>query len=94
MVKELPSETQVGAIGWAQDQLYQLKAQVGQLEQQLEQVQLLNTKLSESTRKVEGSLQDAVLAASLFHYGELSIKQVKDYLARNKVPVRILADQS
>ena len=64
MVKELPSETQVGAIGWAQDQLYQLKAQVGQLEQQLEQLQLVTTKLSESTHKVEGSLQDAVLAAS------------------------------
>ena len=64
MVKELPSETHVGAIGWAQDQLYQLKAQVGQLEQQLEQVQLINTKLSESTHKVEGSLQEAVLAAS------------------------------
>ena len=64
MVKELPSETQVGAIGWAQDQLYQLKAQVGKLEQQLEQVQLINTKLSESTHKVEGSLQEAVLAAS------------------------------
>lgn len=31
---------------------------------------------------------DAVLAASLFHFGELSIGQVKDYLARNGVPVR------
>ena len=64
MVKELPSETQVGAIGWAQDQLYQLKAQVGQLEQQLEQVQVVNSKLNESTHKVEGSLQKAILAAS------------------------------
>lgn len=64
MVKELPSETQVGAIGWAQDQLYQLKAQVGQLEQQLEQVQVVNSKLNESTHKVEGSLQEAILAAS------------------------------
>ena len=64
MVKELPSETQVGAIGWAQDQLYQLKAQVAQLEQKFDQIQLVNTKLSESTHKVEGSLQEAVLAAS------------------------------
>jgi len=64
LVKELPSETQVGAIGWAQDQLYQLKAQVAQLEQQLEQVQVINTKLGESTHKVEGSLQEAILAAS------------------------------
>jgi imidazole glycerol-phosphate synthase subunit HisF len=31
---------------------------------------------------------DAVLAASLFHFGELSIDQVKDYLAANNVPVR------
>ncbi|MDP1808940.1 MAG: imidazole glycerol phosphate synthase subunit HisF [Actinomycetota bacterium] len=31
---------------------------------------------------------DAVLAASLFHFGELSIHQVKEYLAKNDVPVR------
>ncbi len=31
---------------------------------------------------------DAVLAASLFHYGELSISQVKDYLAQWGIPVR------
>jgi len=31
---------------------------------------------------------DAVLAASLFHYGELTIKQVKDYLAEKGIPVR------
>ena len=64
MVKELPSETEVNAIGWAQDQLYQLKAQVGQLEQQLEQVQVVNSKLNESTHKLEGSLEEATLAAS------------------------------
>jgi cyclase len=32
---------------------------------------------------------DAVLAASLFHYGELSINQVKEYLAKNGVAVRL-----
>lgn len=32
---------------------------------------------------------DAVLAASIFHYGTYSIKQVKEYLARKGVPVRI-----
>lgn len=32
---------------------------------------------------------DAVLAASLFHFGELSIKQVKEYLSKNGVPVRL-----
>lgn len=31
---------------------------------------------------------DAVLAASLFHYKELEISQVKDYLAQKGVPVR------
>ncbi len=36
---------------------------------------------------VEGGA-DAVLAASLFHYGELSIAQVKDYLEERGIPVR------
>jgi cyclase len=32
---------------------------------------------------------EAVLAASLFHYRELSIHQVKGYLAERGVPVRL-----
>ena len=32
---------------------------------------------------------DAVLAASLFHYGEYTIGQVKEYLAREGIPVRM-----
>ena len=32
---------------------------------------------------------DAALAASLFHYRELTIKQVKEYLQESKVPVRL-----
>jgi cyclase len=32
---------------------------------------------------------DAVLAASIFHYGELTIAQVKDELARAGIPVRL-----
>jgi len=32
---------------------------------------------------------DAVLAASLFHFGELSVSQVKEYLAKNGVSVRL-----
>lgn len=32
---------------------------------------------------------DAALAASLFHYGELSIQGVKEYLAKHGVPVRL-----
>jgi len=31
----------------------------------------------------------AVLAASIFHYGEFTIKQAKEYLARKEVQVRI-----
>lgn len=32
---------------------------------------------------------DAALAASLFHYKEVTIKQVKEYLGNEKIPVRI-----
>ncbi|MBN1302725.1 MAG: imidazole glycerol phosphate synthase subunit HisF [Melioribacteraceae bacterium] len=32
---------------------------------------------------------DACLAASLFHYGELGIKELKEYLLKNNIPVRI-----
>jgi len=31
---------------------------------------------------------DAALAASVFHYGELSVREVKDYLAARGIPVR------
>jgi cyclase len=33
---------------------------------------------------------DAVLAASIFHYGEFTVGQVKDYLAQRDIPVRRL----
>ncbi|WP_290595720.1 MULTISPECIES: imidazole glycerol phosphate synthase subunit HisF [unclassified Archaeoglobus] len=32
---------------------------------------------------------DACLAASIFHYGEIAISEIKDYLARKGVPVRL-----
>ena len=32
---------------------------------------------------------DAALAASLFHYKELEIREVKEYLAGRDVPVRL-----
>lgn len=32
---------------------------------------------------------DAVLAASIFHYGEYSIKEAKEYLLKRDIPVRI-----
>lgn len=38
---------------------------------------------------IEKADADAVLAASLFHFGELSIVQVKEYLKEHQVPVRL-----
>ena len=32
---------------------------------------------------------DAALAASIFHYKEISIPELKQFLNRNKIPVRI-----
>lgn len=32
---------------------------------------------------------DAVLAASVFHFGELSVRQVKEYMAAQGIPVRL-----
>ena len=41
---------------------------------------------------VEGVLQghaDAVLAASIFHYGEYTVRQAKEYMARHGIEVRL-----
>ena len=37
---------------------------------------------------IEGKA-DAVLAASIFHYGEYTIREVKQFLAKQKIPVRL-----
>ena len=37
---------------------------------------------------IEGEA-DAVLAASVFHFGELSVRQVKEYMASQGIPVRL-----
>jgi cyclase len=37
---------------------------------------------------IEGKA-DAVLAASIFHFGTYSIRETKDYLAGKGIPVRI-----
>jgi cyclase len=37
---------------------------------------------------VDEGKADAVLAASVFHYGKFTIAQVKDYLAQHAIPVR------
>ncbi len=39
---------------------------------------------------LERGKADAVLAASIFHYSEYSIRQVKDYLARQGIPIRLV----
>jgi cyclase len=33
---------------------------------------------------------EAALLASLLHYGELTISEIKDYLSTNQIPVRSL----
>jgi cyclase len=41
---------------------------------------------------VEGILQghaDAVLAASIFHYGEYTVRQAKEYMAQHSIEVRL-----
>lgn len=45
-------------------------------------------KLSHFKDVIIDARADAVLAASLFHYGELKISEVKDYLEKNNIPVR------
>ncbi|HOK66231.1 MAG TPA: imidazole glycerol phosphate synthase subunit HisF [Anaerohalosphaeraceae bacterium] len=37
---------------------------------------------------IEAGRADAVLAASIFHYGTYSIRQVKEYLAQRGIPIR------
>jgi imidazole glycerol-phosphate synthase subunit HisF len=32
---------------------------------------------------------DAVLAASIFHFGDFTVREVKEYLARHDIPVRL-----
>jgi cyclase len=46
-------------------------------------------KLEHFLQVVKEADADAVLAASLFHYGELSIHEVKEYLRDNGIPVRL-----
>lgn len=46
-------------------------------------------KLSHFSDAVKKAGASAVLAASLFHYNELTIRQVKEYLKSENIPVRI-----
>ena len=45
-------------------------------------------KLEDFAEVFEQTGCDAALAASLFHYGELTVPQVKDYLRQRNIPVR------
>ena len=45
--------------------------------------------LSHFADVIEKAGASAVLAASLFHYNELTIRDVKEYLRRENIPVRI-----
>ncbi len=47
-------------------------------------------KLEDFSQVFEETGADAALAASLFHYRELEIGQVKDFLKEKKVPVRLV----
>jgi len=38
---------------------------------------------------VQGAGADAVLAASIFHYGEYTIREAKELMAASGVPVRL-----
>jgi chromosome segregation ATPase len=64
MVKEPGSKTATGSTGWVQDQLYQLKAQVAQQEQQLEHLQSTAATVSEGMRTIEASLRETALSAA------------------------------
>ena len=45
-------------------------------------------KLSDFVEIFKKGKADAALAASLFHFGELTIKEVKDYLRERNIPIR------
>jgi imidazole glycerol-phosphate synthase subunit HisF len=46
-------------------------------------------RLSHLAQVLEEGRADAVLAASIFHYGKFSIAQAKRYLARKRIPIRL-----
>ena len=64
MVKEQTAETANGN-AWVQDQLYQVKAQTSQLEQQLAHLQSIVTQLTETFQGTERSLRETAHGAAL-----------------------------
>jgi cyclase len=45
--------------------------------------------LSHLADVLDAGRADAVLAASIFHFGTYSIRQAKDFLAARDIPVRV-----
>jgi chromosome segregation ATPase len=62
VVKEQISES-TNTIGWAQDQIYQMKAAVAALEQRFGHLQSVVTQLTETMRGAEASLREALAGA-------------------------------
>ena len=58
------TETAVEPAGWLQTQVYELKAQVSQLEQQLEHLRSMTTDVSENLGKVEVQLHATAMSAA------------------------------
>jgi len=46
-------------------------------------------KLEHFVSAVKEGKADAVLAASVFHYGTYTVRQVKEYMAAEGIPVRL-----
>ena len=74
MVKEQTAETANGSV-WVQDQLYQVKAQTAQLEQQLAHLQSIVTQLTESFQGTERSLRETAQGATLAYRLQEEINQ-------------------
>src|ERR1700674_1546938 len=64
MAKEQATETTNG-IAWVQDQVYQLKAQASQLDQQLDQLQSTVSQLVESLLGTERAVRETTQGATL-----------------------------
>ena len=101
MVGETAQKTAPGPFGWMQDEIYQLKGQVAQLTQQLEQLQSMATEQSESQRAVETSLRETALGAAQtprlqeeLNQAAALIAQLQDQQAETKERLEQLGQRS
>ena len=51
-------------------------------------------KLEHMAEVLQAGRADAVLAASIFHFGEFTVGQVKEFLAAKEIPVRLLYESN